>query len=457
MELNYQNNSKSLFRKYAFLITSLAKHQVFRDYVMDKTFSMPKGVDLLLPNGYIEKLDKKQRRLTVTTRAVYAPKLYPALYTLDLANNWLGGFGEAQRFLLGSLGLIRDREFLPLLLKLPLFTVATFNPNAHPETTSVDGYAVRTATEVWATIRAGAGTSASDLDTNLICQYATGTSPNWSAFYRIFTLFDTSSLGNGAVISGATQSFYTVTDGNFAVSLRIVTTTPASNTAIVAADYSQQGTVAQATDRTTASMSLNAYNDWTLNSTGIGNISLTGITKFGLRVAGDADNVEPTPGNGLISNMREHHSTEGVNKTKLVVTYTLGKTFNETIVPAESFNKAITKNFSDSSTLSDIVSVSKQFLKSFSDIVNFSDTINKAGARIFSDLSTISGTIEKSIIKALGEPSITLSDTLSTVKGRSVFDIIALSEYVRKLKNGVSVVWTKVTRATGTWIKRSKT
>lgn len=317
MELSYVNNPKSLFRKYSKLVTWFANTPMGREYL-----KLDSEIALLLPNGYHRKVGKNKYEATFYTRAEYAPKLLPALVVLDRARSLIKGFEEAKKLLTWNLGYSHKFQM----------ATATFNPNANPETTSVDGYAARVATEIWATIRAGAGTTADDLGTSLFCQYSTGTAPNWSAFYRTFTLFDTSSLGASAVISSAVQSFYTVTDGNFAVSLRLVTTTPASNTAIVAADFSQQGTVAQATDRTTASMTLNAYNDWTLNATGLGNISKTGITKFGLRVVGDADNVEPTPGDGLTSNMREHQSTDAANKPKLVVTYTVPAT------PSGSFN-----------------------------------------------------------------------------------------------------------------------
>lgn len=319
-ELCYRNNPKSLFRKYARLITSLTKHQAFRDFVMDGTMPLPDKIALLLPNGYHEHLGGNHYRMTVTTRAVYSPKLYFSLLKLDLMlDRWALSFEDQQTVLLMDLGLKRYSFEYPQIF----LAQETFNPNASPESTSVDGYAARVTTEIWATIRAGAGTTADDLGVSLFCQYSTGTAPNWGSFYRTFTLFDTSSLPDNAVIDSAIQSFYTVTDGNFAVSLRIVTTTPASNTAIVAADYSQTDTVAQATDRTTASMAINQYNDWTLNATGLGNISKTGITKFGLRVVGDADNVEPTPGDGQTSNMREHQTAEDTNKPKLVVTYTV--------------------------------------------------------------------------------------------------------------------------------------
>ena len=95
-ELSYANNSKSLFRKYANLVTWFSKTQLGCDYLSDHSFSLPynpKDISLLLPNGFIEE-QGKDYQMTVTTRACYASKLYPALQTIDLVSQWISDFDE---------------------------------------------------------------------------------------------------------------------------------------------------------------------------------------------------------------------------------------------------------------------------------------------------------------------------------------------------------------------------
>ena len=74
--------------------------------------------------------------------------------------------------------------------------------------------------------------------------------------------------------------------------LALVSSAPASNTAIVIADYAiaNWGSVRFATDILLTTFSAtSAYHDFALNSSGIANISKTGISKFGIRASSDID------------------------------------------------------------------------------------------------------------------------------------------------------------------------
>ena len=127
----------------------------------------------------------------------------------------------------------------------------------------------------------------------------------WDNIYRCFFLFDTSPIDDADNIDSAVFSLvFDTTAGWFldelspAGAIALVECTIASNTAIASSDF--EGTVGnttrQATDKTLASLTVDdtTYNDWTLNATGRGNISLTSITKLGARIASDADDTEPT-------------------------------------------------------------------------------------------------------------------------------------------------------------------
>lgn len=335
-ELCYRNNPKSLFRKYSRLITSLTKHQAFRDFVMDGTMPLSQEkLGLFLPNGYhlqpiqIGK-NKWQGKMVVTTRAVYFPKLYFSLLKLDLMlERWSLSFEDQQTVLLMDIGLKRYSFEYPRIF----LAQSTFNPDANPETTSVDGEATEgTDNQTWATKHDAAdGTTANDSSTSFNIYLATGTASGWLNLRRTFTLFDSSSLPDNATIDTTTKVRLYVSSKDTDVALtgmRIVTTTPASNTAIVAADYDQLGTIAQAPDLATASVTAGAYNDFDLNATGDSNVSLTGITKFGCRFVADADNSEPTrPGNGIDGSFI-CDSAEGTNKPQLVVDYTVGGSYS---------------------------------------------------------------------------------------------------------------------------------
>ena len=208
-------------------------------------------------------------------------------------------------------------------------TTSTFYPDADPETTSMDGDVFRSGTnETWATMRDGAGTGDDGAIRNpqINARLETGTS-GYSTLARSIILFDTSSIPDTDTIDSATMSVYGATDSanNWTIdfAINIYTSTPASNTAIATADYIQVGTTAQATARVFSAFSASAYNDFVLNATGLGNISKTGITKFGMRIVHDADNTEPTfeASKDCLIKANSADQTGTANDPKLVVVH----------------------------------------------------------------------------------------------------------------------------------------
>jgi len=210
-------------------------------------------------------------------------------------------------------------------------TVSTFFPDASPETTSVDGRVERSPTpaESWASIRDGVGNGAGDADTRTLIRIAKAGAGSYDTLARYIALFDTSSLPDNDTIDAVTFEGVVIDKSDTltpAGQIALVTSTPASNTALVTGDYAQLGTVDQAADVTIASITADSatYNVWTLNATGRGNISNTGITKFGLRQIADADNVEPTgtSGDNYIRLANADEDLAGDKRPKLVVTHT---------------------------------------------------------------------------------------------------------------------------------------
>jgi hypothetical protein len=190
----------------------------------------------------------------------------------------------------GAIPYVKRRELAERIIpgRSAFATVSTFYPQPNVETVSVDGHVIATG-GVWATVRgAAAGTSVVDSGTT---QAALSNTFMQVDIYRVFLLFDTASLPDADTILSATLSVYATAiqngDNDGDDTINVVTSNPASNTGLVIGDFDQLGTTLQAPAIDITSITTSAYNVFTLNSTGLGNISKTGVTKFGLREGHD--------------------------------------------------------------------------------------------------------------------------------------------------------------------------
>ena len=217
-------------------------------------------------------------------------------------------------------------EYLHDLVTIPKFgmTVSTFYPDPSPETTSVDGYLYIQNGTSWNEMHDRASAQGA-LDSG-----ASGALQNNSStrIYRAIFLFDTSAIPDTDTIDSAVMSLYgngTTVDSDSSY-VGITVSTPASNTGLVVGDYSQVGAtdnpVQQATSILLSAWSNSAYNDFTFNATGEGNISKTGVSKFGARLRNDIIDTAPSgaPEAGFL--FAETAST--TSDPKLVVTHTGG-------------------------------------------------------------------------------------------------------------------------------------
>ena len=77
-----------------------------------------------------------------------------------------------------------------------------------------------------------------------------------------------------------------------------------------------------------------------------------------------------------------------------------------------------------------------------------------AMTRIMEETVTMTDTLSKAIgyFRTLAD-TITISDTMSRGRTKLFSDTITMSERFKRLINGVSVLWTRTTRGTGTWSK----
>lgn len=212
------------------------------------------------------------------------------------------------------------------------FDTLTQSPDPSPETVSVDGRVVRQGVdESFAALRGGAGNSAAsnEATANFARLSCSATSGQFSGLYRAIMLFDTSSLGASAVVSSAVLSLYGTfknDPASWSPSLDIYSSAPASNTALVNADYGTLGTTSYTGAPISYASWASAYNDFTLNATGLAALALTGVSKFGARESVyDAANSAPTWSSGATMTMEGYFADQlgGTNDPKLVVTYTV--------------------------------------------------------------------------------------------------------------------------------------
>lgn len=311
MLINTINNMKwidkpydrEIFEKYQTQLLFLANSKLGKLYLGIKD---PREVVKLTQNSFHVYKGKKKIEATFYSSPIYGRKLI-----------WLANalkFGIALPFATQG---------------IPVFALPTFNPDANPETTSVDGYAGNNTLSNWTTKRGAAGNVSGDADASttpatILC---TATVGEFDQVNRGIFLFDTSSITTANTIASATFDVYVTAKPDTlasAASGSLVLSSPASNTAVANADYNIASwtMTVQATDLTIASLTTSARNIWTLNATGLGNISKTGISKFGLVI--DFDRTDSDQWASLGQAGITCQLADGANKPQLVVIYTGG-------------------------------------------------------------------------------------------------------------------------------------
>ena len=185
--------------------------------------------------------------------------------------------------------------------------------------------------------------------------YRGGGGGGWEDFQRGFHLYDTSSIGSNTVTAAVnswvcSQASTTLSELTWC----IVSSSPASNTAIVAGDYDSCGTTDFGNIEADAlNTDGSSYNAVTLNSDGRAAIDRAGITKFGWRHDGDRSNTEPggLPGSGAESAtilLRSADESGTSIDPKLVVTHAVASDIDNVngiaLASIEEFNDVTAAN-----------------------------------------------------------------------------------------------------------------
>lgn len=321
---------RPLFAKYQKELVAFANTSCGKDFVSQfggKELKEKYPIVKVTPDGVHQHLGGNTFRAVFYPRSPYVKHFADVLTMVDIAKK--NGYDSNKKELiiphfLGATRLLKDE--LPQIY----LTSDTFNPDASPESTSVDGWArLNLAGQTWANLRDGSGNGSADSGASgqIMTRTAADSSSNqWNNITRAFFFFDTSSLTASVSVSAADFEVYvTLTVDDFGGSqVALTDAILASNTAIANSDYegTVNATTQQATNQNYSSLSTSAYNTFSLNATGISNVNTTGISKFGMRSENDRANSAPTWG---ASNVMRHVGdyADGSNKPKLTVTYTL--------------------------------------------------------------------------------------------------------------------------------------
>ncbi len=208
------------------------------------------------------------------------------------------------------------------LASIALSVMATTDTYFPTPSTQIDGYLYSGSQALWATARnnvSASSASSGDLSEEIVESTKVSVS-NWVILRSAF-VFNTASLPDTDAISSATLSLFGnggATTNVDSTTIEAVSVTLASPSALATSDYniSNFGSTTGGSI-SIASWNTGAYNDITLNATGIANISKTGNTFFGLRTGLDLSNTQPTGGNLVTAYYSDQTGT--TNDPKLVV------------------------------------------------------------------------------------------------------------------------------------------
>lgn len=121
-------------------------------------------------------------------------------------------------------------------------------------------------------------------------------SGGWIAIYRNSIGFPTTDLGTDNIDSATISLYLTEVVNNFSQSVVLDKHTPTTEGTTPLTDYATTNfdSVEQCTSVSVSTLSTGAYEDFTLNSTGEGNINKDSNSYFALRMTGDMTDTEPS-------------------------------------------------------------------------------------------------------------------------------------------------------------------
>lgn len=337
------------------------------------------------------------------------------------------------------IGVEQGQGIKPLEIPLLLNTTSTFYPDPNVETTTCDGNVSVSAAVGWASNHDAATGTVDDsaIANYFIARFESGTT---YTIYRQFWGFDTSSIPDTDVIDSATLSLYgrSTVDNADTVTAHIVPTTSTFTTSLATTDFNDF-TVDGATDTygsiAFASWNTAAYNDFTLNASGIANISKTGITRFGGRQSRDygdsaSHTLAPTGQNLASSFTADQAGT--TNDPKLVVVHSavtqISVSDSLTITESVTLTEINNINVNDAITISESITMTFVFAINVFDSLTLSESVTVENANLggisVSDTLTITESVTMTNTELGG---ISVSDALTITENLSIVHVLPIS------------------------------
>lgn len=159
--------------------------------------------------------------------------------------------------------------------------------------------------------------------------------------YRGFLPVDTSPLGLGSVVTIAVLKIFVFTifsgdpDANGHVGVYDASQT--STSTLVVGDYSEVGSTPFSNTIAFASLVDDAYNEFTLNASGLANIDVAGYSKFSTREGHDVADDAPADSTDNGISYRGSEQTGTSEDPKIEITYTPGATADNAIIMGTNF------------------------------------------------------------------------------------------------------------------------
>lgn len=295
---------RPLFTKYQRQITSFANSRLGRMYLGAENLPILK----LTPDGitYLKDIegDRVIKRTVFNSRSPYLKKLRTPIEVIAKAGLILPYLAYA------------DPVWYPALA----LTTSDFNPDADPETSTVDGYTQKS-NGTYATAVSGDADSVNDSgDGEGITAFQHSEFAGVYYSRHPIYLFDTSSLGTDTIDSGTFSVYRTSENHNNEDSdtMDLVTSNPASNTSLAVGDHDSMGSTSFGNINIPAT-GVGDYVDITINSSGLAVVNKSGITKYGLLAGRELSSTAP---DGL--NQVEIYFADSANDPILQIVHSAG-------------------------------------------------------------------------------------------------------------------------------------
>jgi PKD repeat protein len=204
---------------------------------------------------------------------------------------------------------------------------------------TTDGWMENGTTQTWAAIRNGTGNYATTSSTGMrIRAGASTTSNQYTELDRLYVQFDTSSIPDTSIITGAIVYLYGSTISNTFVATpwgaALFGYTPTTYGTGVQEDFSLGGTIAYSNFLSNTTLVSGAYNPFTISN--LTYINKTGYTAFMGKLNLDANGTAPTWESGKIVSLY-FETAEQTHDPYIVVTYTAVPTTDFTGAPLSGF------------------------------------------------------------------------------------------------------------------------